>query len=235
MKRTGIAAFVVTLALATGLTLFNRCRGGDIATVTIEFGKESQISLFKPEHRLLNKIVSLFIANAYAIMGWQSDYESISLTVTGDGMAPITANIPPLASSYTIEVPSGSNRVFTVTTATTIGDVYTNWGGESTISLASAESATVSILMRPMTAIENISGFANPSVLWYSVTGAISYNVYRSIGDGPFIFISNPTSSSFIDLSATAIGTVYSYRISVVTASGEGLLCGAVSYVLPNP
>ncbi len=235
MKRTGIAAFLVILALATGLTLFNRCSGGDMATVRIEFGKESQASLFKTEHRLFNKIVSLFITNAYATLGWQSDYESISLTVSGEGMAPITANIPPLASSYTIEVPSGSNRTFTVTTATTVGDVYTNWGGVSTISLAPSESATVSIVMRPMTAISNIYGSAYPTVEWHSVTGATSYNVYRSIEGGSFIPVGNPTSPSFNDTSATAYGTVYSYRISVVTVSGEGLLCGADSHILPNP
>jgi len=44
MKRKGIVAFLIILALGTGLTLLNRCSGGDMATVTIKFSNYSAIS-----------------------------------------------------------------------------------------------------------------------------------------------------------------------------------------------
>jgi len=51
MKRKGIVAFLIILALGTGLTLLNRCSGGDMATVTIKlvttqlFRRKVQINL----------------------------------------------------------------------------------------------------------------------------------------------------------------------------------------------
>jgi tetratricopeptide (TPR) repeat protein len=57
---------------------------------------------------------------------------------------------------------------------------------------------------------------------WNSVTGASSYNVYRSTSQvGPYSKINNCTANSYIDSGLTA-NTSYWYRISAVNNAGEG-------------
>jgi chitodextrinase len=69
------------------------------------------------------------------------------------------------------------------------------------------------------------------SLNWSTVTGATSYNVYRSTSSGgPYskVNTSTITTSSYVDVGLTASTTFY-YKVSAVNLDGESALSAAVS------
>jgi hypothetical protein len=231
MKRTGIAAFLAVLVLASGLTLFNRCTGGDMATVTIKFDPYRQMTTCNRVN-WFDEILRIFITKAFAGTTWTSDLGSLSLSVTGAGMSAISASIPSGSTEYTIEVPAGESRVFIVTNTIpdTGSNVPNNWKGKSIISLAPGSETALTINMIPVTRIWMInSSTGTVDMQWASINGVTisGYRVYRSLNPGgPFIEISNsPTTNNFISDSGLSAGITYFYTISVYGSFGEGEMC----------
>lgn len=69
---------------------------------------------------------------------------SISLTVDGEGMAPIKDEIDKTTGSITLEVPSGNNRIFTVYAECSDSSSYL---GTTSVNLNSGENTTILITM----------------------------------------------------------------------------------------
>jgi fibronectin type 3 domain-containing protein len=71
---------------------------------------------------------------------------------------------------------------------------------------------------------------------WGSVSGATSYNVYRSTTPGGETFYQNtpnaPGITLFSDPSANAAGATYYYKITSVNAGGESALSGEIFYTV---
>jgi fibronectin type 3 domain-containing protein len=68
---------------------------------------------------------------------------------------------------------------------------------------------------------------------WNSVTGATSYNVYRSSSaSGSYALISTRTDTTYTDTVLTPLTTYY-YRVSAVTSRGEGEQSNQVSATTP--
>lgn len=150
MKRTGIAAFLVILALAAGLTLFNRCSGGDMATVTIRFHL-NEIVINSPLGSILRKALDAIMPPAFANSAFtKDDVTAIYLTVTGPGMEQISVEIPPTADQHTIILPPGKDRLFTVSAYRSdpySGVIQKLFEGSNTISLEAGDIVSLTIEM----------------------------------------------------------------------------------------
>ncbi|MGV7927607.1 MAG: hypothetical protein AB2L13_01665 [Spirochaetota bacterium] len=231
MKRTGIAAFLVTMALATGLTLFNRCSGGDIATVTIEFGENLTSSnvFYKSKWR---NFLNALLPDAFAQKGdpWDPTHTSVIITVTGPGMSNIEASIPPYTSSHTLEIPAGTGRRITVIAYN--GSVR-NTGGHTIVDLNAGDNLTAQIQLLPILPIAG-SPYGSGSLSWDypSALPGITVSQY-------YIYESGTINGSYVHSyssgtnECSGCGTAGNYyKISAVYAiHGEGELSDP--YLMP--
>lgn len=158
---------------------------------------------------------------------WTEGYTNVTLTVTGDDMDSITAVLPPSVASYTMEVPSGSSRLF-ILIATNGSNVRT-WGGRVLSDLNPGDvSLTLRILPIPngwdyqIGSLENVVGYSevvSPVV--------ISYNLYRSSSAlGPYTKLYTgpyPGTTGYQDFPVPTDSTFY-YKASINTTYGEGEL-----------
>jgi len=151
MKRTHIAASLVILALLAGVALMNRCSGGDMARVTISFHSE-EITRSGIMKSFIGKALSLFSTPVYAKSPiTKDDVTAIHLSVSGPDMEEINVDIPPTADEYTLMVPPGESRVFTVSAYGP--DPYYSSGtqllleGSNSINLEAGDYASVVITM----------------------------------------------------------------------------------------
>jgi fibronectin type 3 domain-containing protein len=98
-----------------------------------------------------------------------------------------------------------------------------NAGGESVASAQQSATPQVPITGAP-TGLAATSGSAQVSLTWTVVTGASSYNVYRSTTSGFTISssskIATTTTVSYTDTSVTN-GTTYNYAVTALDAGGE--------------
>lgn len=118
IKKISCANLCLFLCIAFGAS----CSQDQMSKVTIYFG---QIPLAKAEKQdVLDRIFAFFLTRAHA--EWSDNYTSITMTVTGDEMDTITAPIAPGSSSFTIEVPMGKSRIFTLIA---YEGTFKKWGG----------------------------------------------------------------------------------------------------------
>ena len=224
MKRTGIAAFLVILALATGLTLFNRCSGGEMATVTIYF-EPREITVKNAHRPFLTRLTELFITRLHAKGNpWSPSYTSVTITATGPGMSSIEASVPPYTTSYTLEIPSGPARIITITA---YDDNVRMAGGSHVTDLAPSEERAITIRLLPIPI--NLYSF-DSSIYWDYDTSAEKYIIYQSSTEnGTYVKVAEsvpyqwwgPTSGMY-------------YKVSMYyTAYGEGLQSNSHYFTYP--
>ncbi len=105
-RKIPVILFVALTLIVGGLS---GCAGGDMATVTISIG--NYVAPVSERTPLLDRILAVFTfareANA------QPAPWSFELTITGPGMIPITREVPDDTMTLTLDIPSGSARVFT--------------------------------------------------------------------------------------------------------------------------
>jgi len=84
----------------------------------------------------------------------------------------------------------------------------------------------IAALAAPPTAPTSLTasaGNAQVSLSWGAVTGAVSYNVKRSlVSGGPYAFVTNTSATSFTDTGLTN-GTAYYYVVTALNAATESL------------
>jgi hypothetical protein len=227
MKRFRILALLILIASVAALVI--TCNQSDTAFVTIDLNRPGK-SYTHYQPGILQKVDALFSKKAYAMgsVVFPSGKGDLTLTVTSTDLRDITVDIPNDASSFTIEVPAGKQRTFTMlsyTTATSDTSVYTpynacNFGGHATIDLDAGENVNLIINMIPMTKITSVAGGYITTISFNSgLIGSYSLKYYRSSNPtGPYKNISIP------DYGLTS-GTYY-YRVSMtgispVTKEGE--------------
>jgi len=90
-------------------------------------------------------------------------------------------------------------------------------------------SATTVSNLPPTGVTANATSTSSITVSWYGVTGATSYNVYRSpSATGIFSQIGTATTTSYTDTTLSA-GTTYYYKVAVANVFGESTQSSAVS------
>lgn len=224
-KKALIPALCVLLCVAVN----SSCNHENMSRVTLYLGINDQ-AINIHQKGLLHKIVTLFISSAQAKsvspLGWTEDYDNVTLTVTGNEMDTITAVIPPSAASYTIEVPAGEARFFTLIATNSSG--VRSWGGHVISDLNAGEvNLTLRILPIPND-WDHVISFGENIIGWSAVVKPFvtSHNLYRSssaagiytkIYTGP-----NPGSTGYYD-SVPTDSTFY-YKASINTTYGEGEL-----------
>jgi hypothetical protein len=236
MKRFKILALPMLVAATAALIV--TCNKSDTAFVTIDLNRPGK-SYTHYQPGILNKIDALFSKKAYASTPqplFPSSHGDLVLEVSATDLNTISASIPNDASSFTIEIPSGNNRKFSVYSYTTapIIDNYSgssygpfngyNFGGHKTLNLSPGESTNILILMLPMTKVITISGTMLECHQYTAgITNSYSYRIYRAdIPEGPYTYINTV---GMADYTAVSKKTYY-YRVTMtgqapVTAEGE--------------
>ncbi len=232
MKRKGILALLIVLALGTGLTLLNRCSGGDMATVTIEFGENLKSSnvYYKSKWRIF---LNTLLPDAFAKGDpWNPTHTSVIITVTGPGMSNIVASVPPYTSSHTLEIPAGTERRITVIAYN--GSVRKT-GGHTIVDLNAGDNLTAQIQLLPILPIVN-SPYGSGSLAWDYVQNiaGITVNQY-------YLYESETINGSYVHVHSypyythecSSCGTAgYYYKVSAVyDIHGEGELSDP--YLMP--
>jgi xyloglucan-specific exo-beta-1,4-glucanase len=128
-------------------------------------------------------------------------------------------------------VGTSSNTSFVDTTAVN-GTTYlyqvtaVNAGGEGSASTQSAgvtPTAPVTLPAAPNGVSATLNG-GQVTVTWAAVTGATSYNVYRSTTQGTQgASVGSTATTNFVD-STVVNGTAYYYQVTAVNSAGEGTL-----------
>jgi fibronectin type 3 domain-containing protein len=135
-------------------------------------------------------------------------------------------------------------KVGTPTTASyvdTVGVVGTYYYKASAVSMGgfeSAHSTPITVAVTPPSTPTNVSASAadnKVTVSWTAVTGAKSYNIYRSDSQtGTYTKVGTPTTASYVD-TVTAAGTYY-YKASAVSAGGfESALSTPIAVAVTPP
>ncbi len=235
-KRALCAALCLVLCIAFGTA----CTQDNMSKVTLYFGLNGQARLM-PEKSFFDRLREFFSGTVYAKCGgtWVETYDSVVLTVTGEGIDTITAAVPPGSASYTIEVPMGSSRLFTVIAY--LGTVK-KWGGHV---LANTNESEVDLPLNMFPIVTTFVVFAawdtSTEVQWDYFTGTFSgYRLYRAANAlGPYELIATiPSSYPSVWSGATPFvlsGFYYYYRMSVYYPQGEGEPCDAVPAMVTTP
>ncbi|PKL35200.1 MAG: hypothetical protein CVV44_22760 [Spirochaetae bacterium HGW-Spirochaetae-1] len=240
MKKKTISSILISTIIIAAAALFTNCFNDDMAIVTIRL-ERNDLAAFKQEKTkpLIDRILEIFSSPAHA-GGWEDIRDNLSYTVTGPDME--TIPLTPIASGttqFSIEVPAGLNRHFTVTAYNSTWG-YDVWGGQATVSLTAGQEANVTIKMIPKTAIYSASGSTELTVTWGIIGGQYNFSryiLYRSTNiNGPYneiTTISTYSTGFYYDYDVT-YGTTYYYKIAIESdADGLGVLSDAVSG-MPN-
>ncbi len=218
---------ILCLVLLSMLTVVRMtgCSHDDTALVTIHIERRID-AIHSYSNSVFDSIFTLFFPNAYATTwGWSLAYDSVALTVTGEGMADINAAIPPGSTTFTTEVPSGTNRKITVIA---YNGTVRNAGKSVITDLGSGEEVTIQMKLLPITIVTSLSSSTGTMyVSFESVEIATGYNIYRSdTADGPYTKVGTKAqvASEFITFDDTPIidGKMYYYKVSMYNNDGEG-------------
>lgn len=213
-KRNVLVIGLVILCLGAAL-VFNRCSGENMTRVTINFGSKQQAAL-NSKDSFLEKLKRFFLPEALAFFPdpWYPDHTNIVITVSAlDLDEPIEVSVSPNTESYTMEVPSGIQRRFTVIA---YDGIQRNTGGHAIVDLPYSQ-VTVQIRMLPIPT--NVGAYGG--LTWDQVTGVTKYYIYESIeSGGPFVKIGE-TNDDFPEWFGTLTTDRY-YAVSVYYNDDRG-------------
>ncbi len=230
-----IFVIIIILLLAAGVSITTiRCYDDDKdARVTIHLERNDLAAMgIQPQKHIIDRVLEFFSTRAEAttVPEWFDIRTDLTLTVTSTSFDDMTFTLPANAQTFTVNIPSGSETTFTVTSQTDwlnpINNIQKNWGGQYTTKLGPGDMK-ISITMIPMTYIITVDPPSTVTIDWavYSISTVVpvsSYKIYRSTTiDGNYSLVSTTTSDTYTDPYS---GTRYYYRISCVTARGEGVM-----------
>lgn len=217
------------LCLAIFVTL-TACTQDGMSKVTVYFGENLDARAVK-KPGILDRMRSFILPSAYAAGApWTSSYDSVTMTITGEDMDPLIIAIPPNAFSYTVEVPSGDERLFTITAYN--GSVK-KWGGHALYDLNESE-ASINLNVYPIVTDLYVSWFGQGVQMTWSLVNSTSvYYVYRSTSPlGPYIRVATISGGSHDHNDGYPPNGVYYYKVSVSYPTGEGEPCDAQMVVV---
>jgi len=236
MKKNVILFIIINTVIITSAFLFTNCYNDDTAIVTIRL-ERNDLASFKQEKPkpLIDRILGFFSTPAFA-GSWQDVRTDLSYTVTASDMETIPLTpIPSGTTQFSIEVPAGLNRQFTVTA---FYDVWGHnvWGGQTIASLTAGQESVINIKMIPMT---NMTAYSSTGTVYLSWTAILSqynfsrYIIYKSTNaNGPYTELKRISLYSAQNDTDTNVisGTVYYYRIAIESdADGMGVMSDIAS------
>jgi hypothetical protein len=133
---------IFILACALMLTA---CASSDTTKVTIYFAKNGQASLEPQKLPLIDRILNIFTSKAYAQIHHTEDTDYFELYVLASDFGTY-ATAPNSATSISINVPSGDNRIFLLNSISLSGEI--NYAGKHVANLTGGD-ASFSINMYP--------------------------------------------------------------------------------------
>ncbi|HEX7705922.1 MAG TPA: hypothetical protein VF701_05625 [Thermoanaerobaculia bacterium] len=95
----------------------------------------------------------------------------------------------------------------------------TGMAAPETMATATWQSGTPPTLPPPSSLVATATGTTQVQVTWGTVSGAASYEVFRSSHGGPPVSIATPGTASYTDLSVVA-GTTYIYKVRALPGDG---------------
>jgi len=224
-KSNALMLLVVSLLLIT-TSQMPGCSHEDSAFVTIHLKGtvEEAFRYQKENHSILAKVISWLLPNAHAGASPHTyTYDSIKLIVEGPDMETIEASIPITSLSYTVEVPAGSDRVFT---AIAYNGAVKNSGASESITLQSGEAKALQLNMLPIIQGFSVSGTGSIEIYWNAVLNVQGYKIYRATAaDGPYTMIQQITDYTAFHYTDTASSGTYYYKMRVYTSTKDGVLC----------
>ena len=152
-----------------------------------------------------------------------------SASAGGEGSAPYKTGITQQSYSVTFSdtgLTSGTSYYYT---AVPVGP-----GGEGASSNEASATPGSTALAAP--ALKGVAGSGQVTLTWSSVTGAASYNLYRTSGQGGpgLLYKTGLTASPFTDVGLTN-GSPYTYSVTAVALSGEGTASNQITLVPGSP
>jgi uncharacterized protein YkwD len=217
MKRF-VATSILTLALIS-TSIYNPIVFNANATQTVQAATASQIKAGKPTLTATNRTattVTLKITGVKAADGYKiyragkkdGTYQYIGYTKS---------------NSYTDKKVKAAGTYYYKARA------YDTVKGKKVNSKYSAVTAVTPTMGKPSFITSKATGNNSITIVWSSVNGAKSYNVYRSTSvNGTYKYIGNATCNSYTD-SGLAGGTTYYYRVRAAKVSSGIKYFGAYS------
>jgi len=172
---------------------------------------------------------------------------------SGNAQVSVTWTAISGASSYNVyrstsqgsqgtKVGSSSTAAYTDTTAINGTSYYysiaaVNAAGEGSISAQSSAVMPAAPVVVPAApaGFSATAGDARATVTWTAISGATSYNIYRSTSQGSQgSKIGSSSTASYTDATA-ANGTTYYYAVTALNAAGEGAVSAQSSGITPTP
>lgn len=192
MKRHTILIMVTILIAALA-----SCSYENTATVTIDTGirQQAQLSWFD---RLIAYLSFSQPLQADPVPG-NVYFDVLELSITASDMSTITSRytIEELINSYgkiTVEVPSGSQRVFTIVAGNSEGaEIYNKiYGGITTVDLSPGQEVNLNIEMGELPVIDNpfYDTYNNININTNKDYNILSFNIYRTVNGvlkGPIV------------------------------------------------
>ncbi len=228
MRKGKAISMIVAGALLLAVAGVPGCSHEDSAFVTIHLKGtvEEAFRCQKENNTILAQVIAWLLPNAHAGASPHTyTYDSIKLIVEGPDMETIEASIPITSLSYTIEVPAGSDRVFT---AIANNGAVKNSGAFETTSLQSGEAKALQLNMLPIIQGFSVSGTGTIEVRWNAVQNVQGYKIYRATAaNGPYTMIqqiADYTRDYYFDSPSPSPGTYY-YIMRVYTSTKDGVLC----------
>lgn len=155
----------------------------------------------------------------WALSATATSYNVKRSTVSG---GPYTTLASPTSTSYSDPSLTNGTTYYYVVTAI-------NAAGESALSNQASAVPGSSVLPAP-TGLKGVAGNQQASLTWGTVTGATSYNLYRSTGGSYYgtLYQQGLTGTTYSDMGLTN-STVYSYYVCAVNVNGQGSQSASIS------
>ncbi|MBN2402334.1 MAG: hypothetical protein JXN64_08020 [Spirochaetes bacterium] len=136
---------LLALILFLSAILLTACASSDTTNVTVYFSKGGHASLEQEKLPLIDRIFNFFAKPAYAQYS-PGDTEYYSLLVVAEDMDLRYTTAPGTASSVSIEVPNGDNRIFGLYSISPDSEI--NYVGQNVVNLSGGD-VSFSLTMYP--------------------------------------------------------------------------------------